>query len=130
MDLNMDYEIDSAFDSVFELAMEAHTIDPAVRAKLPNDCFGIVRDDDGQFVRAYPLKVPGDKAKTTELCSKAIQMFHYCKAERKAELAKAILKIVKSEKITLTISSRNQIFRYVQQSQFPKTVTIKDAKAS
>ena len=130
MDLNIDYEIDVAFESVFELAMEAHTIDPAVREKLPDNCFAIVGDYDGKFIRAYPLKVPGDKAKTTELCSKAIQMFHYCKAERKADLAKAILKTVKSEKVTLTISNRNQIFRYVNQSEFPKTVTIKDAKAS
>lgn len=124
-----DLEIDQAFGSVFDAAIEAHTIDPEVRKKLPDKCFAIVETDDkGNVKRSYPLMVPGDKAKTTELCSKAIQMFHYCKPNRKPELAKAILRTIKGNKISLTISNRNQIFRFVSQNDFPKSVTIKQAE--
>ena len=125
----LDYmEIDAALESVFDTAMEAHTIDPAIRKKLPDNCFAIIETDEkGKTKRSYPLMVPGDKAKTAELCSKAVQMFHYCKPERKPMLAKAILKTIKGNKISLTISSRSQIFKYVSQKDFPKSVTIKEA---
>lgn len=123
-------ELDLAFESVFDAAMEAHTIDPAIRKKLPDKCFAIIEtDDNGNPKRSYPLMVPGDKAKTTELCTKAIQMFHYCKPNRKPALAKAIVKVIKSEKISLSINSRSQIFKYVPPASMPKTVTIKEAKA-
>lgn len=119
-------EIDSDLHSVFDAAMEAHTIDPAIRKKLPDNCFAIVeKQENGEVKRSYPLKVPGDKAKTSELCSKAIQMFHYCKPDRKGALAKAILATIKGEKLSLTINGRSQIFKYVSPSAFPKTVTIK-----
>lgn len=123
-------EIDSNLNSVFEAAMEGHTIDPALRKRLSDDCFAIVeKDENGEVKRSYPLKVPGDKAKTTELCSKAVQMFHYCKPNRKGALAKAILETIKGEKISLTINGRSQIFKYVAPSDFPKTVTIKDKES-
>lgn len=125
----MEYtEIEQAFESVFDMAMEGHTIDPSIRKNLPDNCFAIVeKGENGEVKRSYPLMVPGDKVKTAELCSKAVQMFHYCKPDRKPALAKAILKTVKSNKVVLTISSRSQIFKFVSQKDFPKSVTIKEA---
>lgn len=120
-------EIDNALESVFSAALEAHTIDPKVREQLPDDCFALIsKDDNGKLKRSYPLRVPGDKAKTQELITKAVQMFHYCKPEQKKQLAQAIVQMLKQEKIEMRIGKRNQIFRFVDPEDFPKTVSIVD----
>lgn len=123
---NDDYqEIDAALESVFAAAMEAHTIDPKVRESLPDECFALVTtDDDGKVKRSYPLRVPGDKAKTQELISKAVAMFHYAKPDQKKQLAEAIVRIMHKENPKMQIGKRNQIFRYVDPEDFPKSVTI------
>ena len=125
---NEDYrEIHAAFESVFTAATEAHTIDPKDREKLPDDCFALIYDDkDGKRKRSYPLRVPGDKQKTQELVTKSVQMFHYAPPERKHDLAKAIVRVMKQEKIEMRIGRRNQIFNFVEPEDFPKTVTIVD----
>ena len=55
-------EVDYAFESVFEAAMEAtekKLISTKDRNQLPDECFGIIyTNDKGKVVRAYPLKVP------------------------------------------------------------------------
>ena len=124
-------ELQSALESVFDFAMEAssHTIDPKDREKLPDSCFGVITTfPSGEKKRIYPLRVPGDAEKTHELVSKAIQFFHYCKEPLRAELAKNILKVIKSENLKVTINRGSQILKYVSESQFPKTVTFTEPK--
>ena len=117
-------ELDGAFESIFEIAMEEHTISPEVRKKLPDDCFGIIEEEDGKVKRAYPLVVPGDKEKTKELISKSVMMFHYCKPERRETLAKNILKAIKTYKVPVEMSAGNQILKYIDRNDLPKCVTI------
>ena len=131
MDKLIEEELEAAVESIFDVAMEAveHTIPNEVRKKLPDDCFGIISEDEnGKKKRSYPLRVPGDKQKTQELCSKAIQMFHYCKAYNKPILAKNIASTIKKEKIQVNISKRNQIFKFVSINDFGPTANIIDTK--
>lgn len=121
----LDYmEMDSALESVFDLAMEGHTIDPKVREKLPDECFGIIEEEDGKKKRSYPLVVPGDKKLTDELVTKAVQFFHYCKPDRRETLARAIVRVIRENDIKIQISEASQILRYVDKSNLPKTVTL------
>lgn len=121
-----DADINAVYESIFDIAVESsHVIDKETRNRLPDDCFGIIgTDSDGKPKRSYPLRVPGDKQKTSELCSKAIQMFHYCKPEWKKDLAKSIVRVISSEKLSIQINKRNQMFRYVSESDLPKSVTL------
>lgn len=125
-------EVDYAFESVFEAAMEAtekKLISTKDRNQLPDECFGIIyTNDKGKVVRAYPLKVPGNKKKTAELIQKSLDMFHYCLPKNKPILAKKILEVLNSENVKVTISERNQIFKYIDKSDLPDCVIIKPAK--
>lgn len=125
-------EMDSALESVFDVAMEAtsHTIDPKVREKLPDYCFGVIEEfPSGEKKRIYPLRVPKDPQKTKELTTKAIQMFHYCKPDRRKQLAESIVKVIKQENMTISIARTNQMFKYVSITSLPKSVTITEPKA-
>ena len=117
-------ELDAAFESIFDLAMEGHTIDPKVREKLPDSSFGIIEEDDGKKKRSYPLVVPGDKQSTEELITKAVQFFHYCKPERREILAKAIVRAIAENGVKSEISEASQILRYVDKRDLPKTVHV------
>lgn len=109
-------EADTIYGSVFDYAMEAtkHIIDPDVRDSLDDDDFGVKKD------RKYPLRVPGNKFLTEELTAKAIQMFHFCNPNWKEELAKNIVRIIKEEQLTVKISRKSQILKYVKVSDIPK----------
>ncbi len=118
-------ELDAAFESIFDLAMEGHTIDPKVREKLPDSSFGIIEEeDDGKKKRSYPLVVPGDKQLTEDLVTKAVQFFHYCKPERRETLAKAIVRAIAENNVSIEISEASQILRYVDKKNLPKTIHI------
>lgn len=120
-------EIEYAMESVFEVAMEAkgHIVDPKVRDALPDRAFAIVfTDENGKTQRKYPLIVKNDPQTTKELIATSISHFHFCKPEWKAELAKSIVRVIKSEKIKMTINKKSQIFKYINEKDLPATVTI------
>ena len=121
-------EIESAMESVFDTVMESargHVIDPKVRDALPDRAFGIVyTDDEGKTQRKYPLVVKSDPEATKELISKSIQFFHFARPDWKPQLAAAILRVIKSEKIKMTINKKSQIFKYINIRELPNTVTI------
>ena len=120
-------EIEYAMESVFEVAMEAkgHIIDPKVRDCLPDKAFAIVYvDDDGKTQRKYPLVVKNDPQTTKDLVVAAVTHFHFCRPEWKPELAKSIVRVIKSEKIKMTINKKSQIFKYINEKDLPDTVTI------
>lgn len=121
-------EIDAAMESVLDTVMEStrkHIIDPRVRDSLPDRAFGIVYvDADGKTQRKYPLIVKNDPESTAEMISKAITYFHFAKPEWKADLAKAILKALKSEHPIITINRKSQLFKYVSEKDLPNTVTV------
>ena len=122
-------DIDSAFESVFDLAMEGHTIDPKLRERLPDGCFGVIEtNEDGTKKRSYPLRVPGDIDKTRECVSKAIQFFHYCKEPRRAQLAKNIFAVIRKDHLAISINEKSQVLRYINKNSLPKTVTIEPGK--
>jgi hypothetical protein len=125
------YEIDAAMESVFEAAMEAkgHVIDPKVRDSLPDRAFAIVyNDENGKTQRKYPLVVKNNPEVTKELISTSITHFHFCKPEWKAQLAKAIARTIKSEKIKISINKKSQIFKYISEKDLGNTVTIIETK--
>ena len=118
-------ELDNDLADIFDMAMEAHTIDNATREKLPDKCFGVIEENsDGTKHRSYPLVVPGDDAATTELIGKAVQMFHYCKPERREALAKNIMAAIRKYNVPIEMSEASQIFKYVDKSRIPKCVTL------
>ena len=121
-------ELNAVMESVFDTAMEsgrAHIIDPKVRDCLPDKAFGIVfEDENGKTQRKYPLVVKSDPEATKELIGKAVAFFHFCKPEWKAELAKKILQAIREEKIKMTINKKSQIFKYINEKDMPKTVTL------
>ena len=118
-------ELEEVFESIFDTACEGHTIDPKVREKLDDSSFGLVEvDENGEKKRSYPLVVPGNKKKTDELITKAVQFFHYCKQDRREKLAKAIVSAIAANNSKIEISEASQILRYVDKSSLPKTVTI------
>lgn len=121
-------EIEFAMESVLDTAMEAakgHVIDSKVRDALPDKAFGIVfTDENGKKQRKYPLVVKNDPEATKELIGKAISFFHYCNPKWKPELAKAIVRAIKSEKVKITINKKSQIFKYINEKSLPDTVTI------
>lgn len=109
-------ETDAAYESVFDYACEATTgkiIDTKTRDALPDSAFGIEKE------RKYPLLVKNDPKLTHELCSKAIQMFHFCKPDWKEELAKKIVKVVTENKVSVKINKKSQIFKYVDIDKVP-----------
>ena len=122
------YEVDVAFEAVLSAAMEAtekRLLTTKDRDALPDDCFGIIyTNKNGKVVRAYPLCVPKDKRKTTELLQKSIDMFHYCLPENKETLAKKIVEIATREGVNVSMSERNQIIKYVDPDEFPKNIKI------
>lgn len=123
--------IEHALESVFQVAMEAteaKLLTTKERNELDDSCFGIIyTNDKGKVVRAYPLKVPGNKKKTTELVQKSLDMFHYCLPQNKQKLAEKILEVINSENITVTISPKNRILQYIDSDgdNMPKTLKIK-----
>ena len=121
-------EIESAMESVLDTAMESakgHVIDPKVRDALPDKAFGIVFiDESGKTQRKYPLVVKNDPEATKELIGKSISFFHFCREDWKADLAKAIVRAIKSEKVKISINKKSQIFKYVNEKDLPATVTI------
>ena len=125
-------EINSAMESLFDAAMEAakgHVIDPKVRDALPDKAFGIVfTDENGKTQRKYPLVVKNDPAATKELISKAVQFFHFCNPEWKAQLAKAIATAIRTEKVKITINKKSQIFKYVTEKDFGPTASIVETR--
>ncbi len=120
------HDIELALESVFDTAVEAsHIIDPKTRDSLPDEAFGIVfADKDGKTQRKYPLIVKSDPEATKELVSKAIAFFHFAKPDWKAELAKNILRIIRDNKLNVTINKKSQIFKYINEKDLPKTVKI------
>ena len=123
-------EISGAYESVLDVALEAHTISKQVRDKLPDSCFGVIeKNEDGTKKRSYPLAVPGDKAKTDELITKAVQFFHYCKPERREALAKNIMKTIRKYGVQISISEGSQIFNHVKKTNLPPTVTLVPRKS-
>lgn len=125
-------EIELAMESVLDTAMESakgHVIDPKVRDALPDRAFGIVyQDENGKTQRKYPLVVKNDPEVTRELISKAIQFFHFARSDWKPQLAKAIAKAIRSEKVKITINKKSQIFKYVSEKDLGDTVTIIESK--
>lgn len=125
-------ELESAMEAVLDTAMEAakgHVIDPKVRDALPDKAFGVVfTDEEGKTQRKYPLVVKNDPEATKELVGKAIAYFFYCKPEWKPELAKSILRVIKSEKLKISINKKSQIFKYINEKDLPDTVTIIETK--
>ena len=123
-------EIESAMEAVLDTAMEAvkgHVIDPKVRDALPDKAFGIVfTDENGKTQRKYPLVVKNDPEATKELISKAIQFFHFCNPEWKSQLAKAIAKAIRTEKVKITISKKSQIFKYITEKDLGPTANVID----
>lgn len=107
--------IGDIYGGVFDYAFEAagHTIDADLRDSLDDSDFGIPSE------RKYPLRVPGNKKLTEELVTKAVQMFHFCKAEWREELAKNIVKIIKAENLSVKINKKSQIFKYVDINEVP-----------
>lgn len=103
-------EIDAAFESVLEYALEAdeHTISTEQRDKLPDSAFGIPKE------RKYPLYVKGDPKATRALCTKAIQFFHYAIEPRRKELASNIVKVIVREKLDIKINPNSKICDYTQ----------------
>lgn len=131
--MNLYYsEEDLALESVFALAMEQTSeklLTTKERNALDDSCFGIIyTNSNGKVVRAYPLKVPGDKKKTTELVQKSLDMYHYCLPQNKSALAKKILQVITEEKLSVKISKRNQILKRIPEDDFPETVIFYDAK--
>ena len=123
--------MDAALESVFDTAMEAasHTISKETRDSLPDDCFGIIEEDDkGNKKRIYPLRVPKDKKATEELVAKAIQFFHYCTPARQKQLAEAIMDTIRKEKIKVSIATSSQILKHVSSSKIPATVNLVEPK--
>ena len=124
-------EIDAAMESVLDTAMEAakgHVIDPKVRDALPDRAFGIVyKDENGKTQRKYPLVVKNDPEATKELIGKAIAFFHFARGDWKPQLAKAIVRSIKSEKVKISINRKSQIFKYINEKDLPDTVTIIDS---
>ena len=123
-------EIEAAMESVLDVAMESargHIIDPKVRDCLPDKAFGIVFvDENGKTQRKYPLVVKNDPETTKELIGKAYEMFHFCRPQWKAELAKAIVRAIKSEKVVMKMNKKSQIFKYISEKDLPNTVTLID----
>lgn len=120
-------EINYAMESVFEAAMEAkgHIVDPKVRDCLPDKAFAIVfTDENGKTQRKYPLVVKNDPETTKALVVAAVTHFHFCNPEWKAQLAKSIVRVIKSEKIKMTINKKSQIFKYINEKDLPDTVTV------
>lgn len=125
-------ELDAAMESVLDAAMEAakgHVIDPKVRDALPDKAFGIVFvDENGKTQRKYPLVVKSDPEATKELISKAVQFFHFCNPEWKAQLAKAIARAIRTEKVKITINKKSQIFKYITEKDLGPTAIIVETK--
>ena len=120
-------DIDYAMESVFDVAMEAkgHIVDPKVRDCLPDKAFAIVfTDENGKTQRKYPLVVKNNPEVTKDLVVAAVTHFHFCRPEWKSELAKSIVRVIKSEKIKMTINKKSQIFKYINEKDLPDMVTI------
>jgi len=118
-DTVLEAALDAVLSNVFTIATEAtntkggtkpkgHIIDKQTRDSLPDSAFGIPKS------RKYPLVVKGNKEVTHELVSRAIQFFHYCNPEWKAELAKNIIKVIQKENLPVTIHPKSQINKYVK----------------
>ena len=125
-------ELEAAIESVLDVAMESvkgRVLDAKTRDSLPDKAFAIVyKDEEGKTQRKYPLVVKNDPEATKELISKAIQFFHFCRPDWKAQLAKAIVKAIKTEAIIITINRKSQIFKYINEKDLPTTVTIVNEK--
>jgi len=121
-------EVEAAMESVLYTAMENvryNVLDAKTRDSLPDDAFAIVfTDGDGKRQRKYPMRVKNDPEATEKLITKAVTYFHFCRPDWKPELAKAILKALKSEKVKITISRRSQLFKYINEKDLPITVTV------
>lgn len=125
-------EIGYAMESVFDAAMEAaegkakgHILDSKTRDALPDNAFGIVfTDSEGNKQRKYPLVVKNNPEVTKELVVAAITHFHFCKSEWRAPLAKKILKVIKEQKLSVTINKKSQIFKFINEKDLPATVKI------
>lgn len=118
-------EIDAMYAEIFDMAMEGTTISEKQRRNLPDDCFGLIEEhEDGTAKRSYPLIVPDDKKLTHELITKAVQFFHYCKPNQKAELANNIVRAISETGTEIEISEASQILRYVNKDELPTCVTI------
>lgn len=112
-------EIALAFESVFDLAMEAtrkkNIISPSVRKELPDSAFGVIyKTKEGEVKKLYPLIVKGDVESTTELINRAIEYFNYCNPIYKDQLAKNILKAITSTGIKVKIHPRNAINKFIE----------------
>lgn len=111
-------EIDLAFESVFDMAMEAtskkNIISPAVRKNLPDSAFGVIyRTKEGEVKKLYPLIVKDNKQQTEELINRAIEYFNYCNPLYKSQLAENILKAINTTGIKVKIHPRNAINKFV-----------------
>ena len=109
-----------AYGSVMDIACEGdHVIDKAQREALSDTDFGLLVEEKGKVARKYPLRVPGDKNKTKELCAKAIQFFHFCKGPYRKVLAQNIARVMKEEGIVIKIDPKSQLLKYVKATDFP-----------
>ncbi len=109
-----------AYGSVMDMACEGnHVIDKDQRDNLDDKDFGLIVEENGKKKRKYPLRLPGDKNKTKELLTKAIQFFHFCKGSYRAELANNICRVMKEENVVIKIDPKSPLRRYVKDSDWP-----------
>ena len=109
-----------AYGSVMDAVCEGnHVIDKNEREGLDDKDFGLIIEEDGKKNRKYPLRMPGDKNRTKELLTKAIQFFHFCKGPYREQLAKNICRVMNEENVVNKIAKNSPLRRYVKDSEWP-----------
>lgn len=109
-----------AYGSVMDAVCEGnHVIDKNEREGLDDKDFGLIVEEDGRKNRKYPLRMPGDKNRTKELLTKAIQFFHFCKGPYREQLAKNICRVMNEENVVIKIAKNSPLRRYVKDSEWP-----------
>ena len=115
--MNPEENLDAIYGSVYDYALEGpggHVIPDDVRESLDDSDFGIPSE------RKYPLRVPGNKKLTEELVAKAIQFFHYATNDKRKTLAANIMRVIKEERLSIKLDSKNLIFKYVSYNDLPE----------
>ena len=106
--------------SEIDMVMEAYgSVMDAVCEGLDDKDFGLIIEEDGKKNRKYPLRMPGDKNRTKELLTKAIQFFHFCKGPYREQLAKNICRVMNEENVVIKIAKNSPLRRYVKDSEWP-----------
>ena len=109
-----------AYGSVMDAVCEGnHVIDKNEREGLDDKDFGLIIEEDGKKNRKYPLRMPGDKNRTKELLTKAIQFFHFCKGPYRGPPAKDICRVMNEENVVIKIAKNSPLRRYVKDSEWP-----------